>query len=64
MSKTINIALLGLGTVGQGIVNVLKENNHEISQKVGFPINIKTVLVRNIEKAKAFDASLNLTTDF
>ena len=64
MSKTINIALLGLGTVGQGIVNVLKENNHEISQKVGFPLNIKTVLVRNIEKAKAFDASLNLTTDF
>ena len=64
MSKTINIALLGLGTVGQGIVNVLKENNHEISQKVGFPINIKTVLVRNIEKAKAFDDSLNLTTDF
>lgn len=64
MSKTINIALLGLGTVGQGIVNVLKENNHEISQKVGFPINIKTVLVRNIEKAKAFDANLNLTTDF
>ena len=64
MSKTINIALLGLGKVGQGIVNVLKENNHEISQKVGFPINIKTVLVRNIEKAKAFDANLNLTTDF
>ena len=64
MSKTINIALLGLGTVGQGIVNVLKENKHEISQKVGFPINIKTVLVRNIEKAKAFDANLNLTTDF
>ena len=64
MSKTINIALLGLGTVGQGIVNVLKENNHEISQKVGFPINIKTVLVRNIEKAKAFDDNLNLTTDF
>ena len=64
MSKTINIALLGLGTVGQGIVNVLKENNHEISQNVGFPINIKTVLVRNIEKAKAFDDNLNLTTDF
>ena len=64
MNKTINIALLGLGTVGQGIVNVLKENNHEISQKVGFPINIKTVLVRNIEKAKAFDDNLNLTTDF
>lgn len=64
MSKTINIALLGLGTVGQGIVNVLKENNHEITQKVGFPINIKTVLVRNIEKAKAFDDNLNLTTDF
>ena len=64
MSKTINIALLGLGTVGQGIVNVLKENNHEISQKVGFPINIKTVLVRNIEKAKACDDNLNLTTDF
>ena len=64
MSKTINIALLGLGTFGQGIVNVLKENNHEISQKVGFPINIKTVLVRNIEKAKAFDDNLNLTTDF
>ena len=64
MNKTINIALLGLGTVGQGIVNVLKENNHEISQKVGFPINIKTVLVRNIEKAKAFDPTLNLTNNF
>ena len=44
MEKTIKIGLLGFGTVGTGVVRVLKENRAEINEKIGAPIEVKTVL--------------------
>lgn len=40
----INIAILGYGTVGSGVVEVLNTNGEQINQRVGDEINIKYVL--------------------
>lgn len=40
----INIAVLGYGTVGSGIVEVIEKNNSEINKKAGEEIYIKYIL--------------------
>ncbi len=40
----VNIAILGYGTVGSGVVEVLETNKDSIEQKAGKEINIKYVL--------------------
>ena len=40
----INISVLGYGTVGSGVVEVLNMNQESISQKAGHEINVKYVL--------------------
>lgn len=64
MNRTINIALLGSGTVGSGVINVINENNDDLKNKVGANINIKTVLVRDLNKKRDFGCNVALTTDF
>ena len=51
--KIIRAALLGLGTVGTGVYKVLKEQKEEMLPKLGSQIEIKKILVRNLEKAVA-----------
>ena len=58
MKKEINIGLLGTGTVGGGVILVLKENRELITERVGTPIRIKKVLARHPEKVRALDPSL------
>ena len=49
--KTIQVALLGLGTVGLGVYKVLQMQKEEMRYKIGTEIEIKKILVRNLEKA-------------
>lgn len=63
MKTSVNIALLGLGTVGTGVVKVLTQNAHEISQKTGLPVKIKKIMVRSVNKARDVDIDALVTTD-
>ena len=58
--KVIRAALLGFGTVGTGVYKVLKNQEEEMTAKIGCKVEIKKILVRNIEKAAA---KLNMTVD-
>ena len=51
--KVIYAALLGLGTVGMGTYKVLKNQEAEMPKKIGSKIEIKKILVRNLDKAAA-----------
>jgi homoserine dehydrogenase len=53
MEKPILIGLLGAGTVGGGVVEVLDRNKAEIAKKVGRPVQIKRILVHHLDKAPA-----------
>ncbi len=61
MRAAIKIGLLGFGTVGTGVIRVLKENAHEIAEKVGAQIQVKTVLVRDVNKKRPYMEGLKLT---
>lgn len=49
---TINIALLGFGTVASGIPFLLKENGEKITAQAGTEIQIAKVLVRDGDNGK------------
>ncbi len=40
----IQVAVMGYGTVGSGVVEVIEKNKEEINKKSGEPINIKYIL--------------------
>ena len=40
----INIAILGYGTVGSGVYEILKKNQESIAKKAGDTLNIKYIL--------------------
>lgn len=50
MRESIKIGLLGTGTVGSGVLSVLENNYLEIEKKVGMPVKIAKILVRDINK--------------
>jgi len=45
----IQIAIMGLGTVGTGVAKVVEENAEQIRHKLGEPLRVKTVLVRHLK---------------
>ena len=61
--KPVTIGLLGLGTVGQGVANILVRNADEIERRTGRPIKLVSAAVRNQAKAEALGLDLTITTD-
>lgn len=63
--KNITIALLGCGTVGKGVVDLLALNGPLIEEQLDTQITIKRVLIRDLDKYEKMDlpASISLTTD-
>lgn len=50
--QPIKVGLIGLGTVGQGVVSVLRENAREIERRVGRPVVVTHASARDITKAR------------
>lgn len=50
--KTINIALLGFGTVGSGVAEAIKRNSQMMAEQLGCQLKITYVLVRHPDKYK------------
>ncbi|SFD36620.1 homoserine dehydrogenase [Paracidovorax konjaci] len=51
--KPIQVGLLGIGTVGSGVFNVLKRNQEEIRRRAGRGIEIASVADLDVERARA-----------
>jgi homoserine dehydrogenase len=58
------VGLLGLGTVGTGVVRIVEGHQEDLLRQVGSPVEISKILVQHREKARniAVDAS-KLTVD-
>ena len=62
--KELNIALLGLGTVGSGVVKIIEENRQQIKDTINKDIVIKHILVRDKSKKLPLNISqYHLTED-
>lgn len=53
--QIIPVGLLGLGTVGTGVVRILRENAHEIESRLGAKIEVRRALVLDPEKERTID---------
>ncbi|MFZ5816147.1 MAG: homoserine dehydrogenase [Bacillota bacterium] len=62
--QTMRIAILGLGTVGCGVIRLLRENWTIIHMKTGLNLELAKVLVRDASKPRPGMEDLPLTTDF
>ena len=48
--KKVGVALLGLGVVGGGVYDILKDKKEYFRKTQGLDISVECVLVRNAEK--------------
>lgn len=46
----VRVGLLGCGTVGGGVIQLIQENAEYLASRVGAPLEIRHVLVRDAEK--------------
>jgi homoserine dehydrogenase len=50
--KPIKVGLLGLGTVGSGVVRIVEKHQEDLQQQVGSPIVIEKVLIQDRSKVR------------
>lgn len=62
--EAISIGLLGLGTVGSGVVKIIENHQDKLMHQVGCPVKVKRILVKNLNKERAVHVNqAMLTTD-
>ncbi|MED3645274.1 homoserine dehydrogenase [Halalkalibacterium halodurans] len=57
MSEVLKVGLLGLGTVGSGVVKLIENHQQELRHQIGLPVQVEKVLVR--DRSKARDVALS-----
>ena len=62
MKKDIGIGLLGLGTVGSGVAEVLANKADSLAEQAGLPLILKKVLERDVSKRYPAELGPNLLT--
>ncbi|MHA7962548.1 homoserine dehydrogenase [Paenibacillus sp. CAU 1782] len=61
--KPIKVGLLGLGTVGTGVVRIVEGHQEDLQNQVGSPIVIEKVLVQNKTKSRAVSVPQDKLTE-
>ncbi|MBJ6362940.1 homoserine dehydrogenase [Paenibacillus sp. GCM10012307] len=62
--KPVKVGLLGLGTVGTGVVRIVEGHQNDLQSQTGSPIVIEKILVQNKSKARSIQIdSSKLTED-
>ncbi len=51
--EPVKVGLLGLGTVGRGVVDIIRDNQQIISARAGRGVIIKSAVVRDLAKAQS-----------
>lgn len=62
MSRTVNIGLIGFGTVGGGVYNLIKKNRDTIALRTGITLNVKTVCDLRTDVVTAAAPDVKVTT--
>ncbi|MCP3773975.1 homoserine dehydrogenase [Paenibacillus sp. MZ04-78.2] len=61
--KPVKVGLLGLGTVGTGVVRIVEGHQHDLMSQSGSPIEIVKILVQNKNKARNISVSPDMLTE-
>lgn len=60
---TIKVAILGFGTVGEGIYRILNEKKEKIKAQTGYTVEVVSILVRDISKERIPTPGVEITDD-
>ncbi|MBS8265983.1 homoserine dehydrogenase [Mesobacillus boroniphilus] len=60
--QAISVGLLGLGTVGSGVVRIIENHQDKLMHQVGCPVNVKKILVQDVEKERSVKVDPSLLT--
>lgn len=61
--KSIQVGLLGLGTVGTGVVRIIKGHQQDLMSQTGASIEISKILVQDKSKLRDIEVSSELLTE-
>lgn len=64
MTKAINIALLGFGTVGKGVYEIIQQHQERLQFFLKQPVKVVAVLVHNPSKHRSIENEVLLTDRF
>ncbi|WP_230980795.1 homoserine dehydrogenase [Rossellomorea arthrocnemi] len=64
MMSTINVALLGFGTVGQGVCEAIDTHQDRLKEVLGKEVKIKAILIKDPAKQREIDPSIRVTTEY
>ncbi len=59
----IKVGIIGVGTVGKSVINILKDNADIISARAGVDIVVKSGVVKNLSKDRGLDIALSDNVD-
>ncbi|MDN4609201.1 homoserine dehydrogenase [Sporosarcina highlanderae] len=62
MKNEINIGLLGFGVVGSGVATILHKHQADLIHKLGVPVKIKKILVKDVTKKRDTDLPYDIFT--
>jgi homoserine dehydrogenase len=62
MKNKINVGMIGLGTVGTGALRILRDNADLIRKRVGVPIEVAKIAVRDVSRDRGLDVPPSLLT--
>lgn len=48
--ETVQVGMLGLGTVGSGVLQMIQNNEDKVANVTGRQLNVKKVLVKHPER--------------
>ncbi len=60
--EPIQIGLLGCGTVGGGVLRLLSENARYFAERLGVPLEVRRILVRDLDKERVPECDRRLLT--
>ncbi len=63
MKQRISVGMIGLGTVGSGALRILQENADLIRHRVGVPIEVTKIAVRDLKRDRGLKLPQGVLTD-
>lgn len=62
--SAINVAILGFGTVGQGVCEAIDTHQDRLKEALGKEVKVRAILIKDPVKQREIDPSIKVTTEF
>ncbi|MCA1061258.1 homoserine dehydrogenase [Rossellomorea aquimaris] len=62
--SVINVAILGFGTVGQGVCEAIETHQDRLKEALGKEVKVRAILIKDPAKKREINPSIKVTTEF